>query len=182
MYLTIVRMSHRLTSAALRGFTLIEMITVVILIGVASAIVLPGLGTRDDLKTLSAARQLSADLTFAQSRAVATQKILYVAFDLAGNRYRVLDAMDPPHVIADPALTQPLDRILGAGALKGVQLETADFDGGHVLAFDAMGMPYGYCLATGFLTPLKSGSVILRERSQTLTVSIEPGSGQTKIR
>src|SRR3982751_6922276 len=68
-----------------KGFTLIEILTVVVILGIAAAAVIPELGTRDDLKIASTARNVMGDLMYAQNRAIATQKKHYVQF--SGSTY-----------------------------------------------------------------------------------------------
>ena len=63
-----------------RAFTLIEILTVVMILAITSAIIIPNLGTRDDLKASAGARVIMADLIWAQNRAISTQQKQYVIF------------------------------------------------------------------------------------------------------
>src|SRR5262245_1732270 len=85
--------------AAVAGFTLVEILVVVVILGIASAIIIPQIGSRDDLTAASATRVIMADLIYAQNRAIATQKWHYVQFD--GQRYVLYDQTPP----ATPNLT-----------------------------------------------------------------------------
>src|SRR5688572_19841937 len=76
-----------------RGFTLVEILMVVVILGIASAVIVPQIGTRSDLKARAAARIVVADLIYAQNMAIASQKWHYVKFDTTNNRYSVLDSM-----------------------------------------------------------------------------------------
>src|SRR5687768_7200473 len=76
-----------------RGFTLVEILMVVVILGIASAVIVPQIGTRSDLKARAAARMVVADLIYAQNMAIATQKWHYVQFDTTNNRYTVYDDM-----------------------------------------------------------------------------------------
>src|SRR6476661_4283988 len=75
---------------ARRGFTLVEILAVLVIIGIASAIVIPQLATRDDLRAAAAARILVADLIYAQNMAISQQRPIYVRFDKANNKYSLL--------------------------------------------------------------------------------------------
>src|SRR4051812_47762470 len=67
------------------GFTLAEILAVVVILGIASAIIIPQIGTRDDMRVKAAARTLIADLIYAQNLAISTGQTVYVRFDVAGN-------------------------------------------------------------------------------------------------
>ena len=69
------------------GFTLVEILMVVVILGIAAACVVPQLSSRDDLKTAAAARVVMADLIYAQNRAIAVQQTVHF---IAGRR------LDPP--------------------------------------------------------------------------------------
>ncbi|MBL9120660.1 MAG: type II secretion system protein [Phycisphaerae bacterium] len=60
--------------AARRGYTLIELLIVVAVLGLAGALLVPVLGDRGDFDTQGAVRRLIADMTFAQSDALANQE------------------------------------------------------------------------------------------------------------
>ena len=163
-----------------RGFTLIEILVVVVIIGIASAIILPQLSSRDDLRAASAARALMADLLYAQNRSIALQKMHYVQFDTAGNTYSVLDNMSPANIITHPVLQAPYTVSLGTGSLSNVKLASPTFDGQTVVAFDAMGVPYSWSSGSG-TTALAAGSVQIKAGKNTLTVSVAPYSGEITV-
>lgn len=48
-----------------RAFTLIEILVVVVIIGIGAAVIVPNLGTRNDLMAQAATRVLMADLIYA---------------------------------------------------------------------------------------------------------------------
>src|SRR5688500_3499715 len=83
---------HRMARGSKRrgGFTLAEILAVVVILGIASAIIIPQIGTRDDMRVKAAARTLVADLIYAQNLAISTGQVVYIRFDVAGNSYSLL--------------------------------------------------------------------------------------------
>jgi type II secretion system protein H len=70
-----------------RGFTLLEVLVVLVLLATISAVVAPSLGRGIALLELqSTARQISATLRLARSKAVQEQQVYFVEFDLENGR------------------------------------------------------------------------------------------------
>ncbi len=169
---------------ARRGFTLIEILMVVVILGILSAVILPQLGSRDDQKAISGARVLVADIMYAQNRAIATQKVHYVVFDTAANKYQVLDAW-PSTIIKHPVNGGPYVVQFGSASgstVKDASISSAVFDAKPVLAFDAMGVPHSYDAGTGTLAALSAGDVVVRSGTYDMTVSVAPFSGEVSLK
>lgn len=65
----------------LRGFTLIEILVVVVILSIAALIVVPGVGSQQDsLKLTASTRMVMADLFYAQNYAITNQTPVYVRF------------------------------------------------------------------------------------------------------
>src|SRR4051794_19516173 len=118
---------------AQRAFTLIEILCVVVILGISAAIIIPQIGTRDDVRTASMSRVLMADMQFAQSRAVSLQKAHYVRFNTTTNTYEILDQLSPSdHFVMHPITKNNFSVPLGSARkddLKTVVLDQVTFDG-----------------------------------------------------
>src|SRR5688572_24441187 len=75
-----------------RAFTLVEILAVVVILGIASAIIIPQIGTRDDMRAAAAARIVVSDLIYAQNLAISSGTAAYVRFDKANKKYWVVTA------------------------------------------------------------------------------------------
>ena len=169
------------------GFTLIEILVVVLILGIAAAVIVPHIGSRSDLKATSAARLMMADLIYVQNRSISQQKYHYVFFDAATESYKVQSMEGSPGVMT--VITHPVDQSpfvvaigpAGPAPLRDVFVDAIDFDGQKVLAFDEMGTPYAYNAGTNVLTPLTSGTISLKCREMKLNIIIEPFTGEMRL-
>ena len=166
------------------AFTLIEVLGVVVILGIASVVILPQMSSRDDQRAAAAARVLMSDLLYAQNRAVAQQKVHYVKFDVANKNYKVLDVLSPANIIKNPVDGSTYTVTFGTGSTNGLaqmQLFSASFDTQSVLAFDVMGIPQSVNATTGVMTPLTAGTIVVKSGVYSMTVTISPYSGELTV-
>lgn len=171
------------SSSTPRAFTLIEILCVVVIIGLTSAIIVPQIGSRDDQRVASASRALMADLLYAQSRSIAYQTRHYVQFNTSTNTYQVMvdsGSGAPGSVITHPVNNTNYTVTVGTGSLARVALQSASFDGNATIAFDQMGVPWSWNSTTG-LAPMSAGSVVFKAGVNQLTVSVAPYSGEITV-
>ncbi len=158
------------------GFSLFELIAVIVIAGILAATAVPVLSSATGSSAPMAAKQLVRDLTFARQRAVATGTRSWVVFDTAADTWSVL-AEDPNSpgrinaaVLTDPATSGPFVQSLGVNQFVGVRLMTASFDAGPEIGFDWLGRPLNETE-----TALSAqGSVTL---SGSHVITVEVGSG-----
>lgn len=144
----------RLKTRACRAYTLVEVLIVVTVIGIASAVVVPHMLDASTLGIQAAARSVMADVIYAQNEAVVQQTRRRVVVDTTAERYWLVDPADP---------TQPLelDWRVGGGEsfidfltderFRGVTLAKVtggpgsytfiEDDGQVVFEFDELGSP-----------------------------------------
>jgi prepilin-type N-terminal cleavage/methylation domain-containing protein len=169
-----------------RAFTLVEVMTVMVILGIAAACIVPQIGTRDDLDAAAAARSVMADLLYAQSRAISTQKKHFVEFSSTG--YSILSRdfdTAPLYTITNPTTQNSFVVTLGAPntAFSNVSISGVDFDSSlnKTIQFDSLGAPSVFNLTQGTAVPLENtGTISLTTKSASLSASIliDPATGE----
>ncbi|GAB4382513.1 MAG: hypothetical protein Kow0022_00190 [Phycisphaerales bacterium] len=167
-----------------RAYTLVEVLVVITILGVAGMMVVPTLGQTDVLRVQGAVRAIVADLTFAQADALAYQEQRAVVFDVSENRYTLVAVYDNT---IDPSLNALFDP-QGPGqqyivdlddpAFGNSQLAEPDFDGDGILIFDELGGPV---IAPGSDTPASNGTVDVIGENARLRVTVEAFTGHITV-
>ena len=131
-----------------RGYTLVEVLVVVTIMGILGAMVIPSLGQTSVLRTQAVVRVVVADITYAQSDALAYQEGRAVIFEPDENRYTLAEVkgqvIDPEtDALFDPK--RPDDRYVvdldDDDRFAGAHFENVNLNGGNVLIFDEIGGP-----------------------------------------
>jgi len=161
------------------GYTLIEVLITVAVIGLASAIVVPSLMQAGTLGLQAAARIVIADLLLAQNDAIAYQAPRRVVFDVDNNEYRLESGVtDSDGNIAWSTLHAAWQGGDGGNYVvdfdtdsrfEGVVLIEADFGGATRVAFDELG------------GPSSGGFVRLRFDQETYRVEVAEFTGRVSV-
>jgi MSHA pilin protein MshC len=121
-------------AAAVRGFTLVELVIVILLVAVLSFTALPRLMERDDALAQGFAEQVAATLRWAQKTAVAQRRLVYVNIDAAAGRVRA--CFDAAITCAQPLAAPDLGTLdISAPARVALTSAVSQF------SIDALGRP-----------------------------------------
>jgi len=165
-----------------RAFTLVEILMVVLILAITSAIIVPQIASRDDLKASAGSRVLMADLIWAQNRAITTQQKQYVVF--TGQSYTLWykDSNGTLQKSTNPVTQQTYTTTFGAAnsPLADVSLGTGNFQNLQSLCFDELGVPYGYD-GTNEVQMTNAGTIQLTCGNNTLTVTVQGYTGDTDV-
>ena len=162
------------------GFTLAEMLVVLIIIGIAATIVIPMVGNTSGMQVTSAARHISSTLMFAQTSAISAQQPFQVVFDADAESYEVRDA--DGNAVDDPVIAGRAYRVdyTSDSRLRNVRIETVNFDGGGKVWFDRLGTPLSGPDKDN-LTDLNVGRVNIQAGDEIMTITVEPITGRINI-
>lgn len=176
----------------LRGYTLIELIMVVALLGTAASLLIPQLLGLGRFETSSAVRRLMADLTFAQSEALAAQSYHRIHFFEDGRGYCLVRVADvdfntPFDPMTADYVSDPSGTVRGGGRFVvdyladprfgSVSMSEVDLsDGSRAITFDALG---GTVEAPG--TPAGQGKIVVTGEDAQFEIMIAPVTGKLSV-
>ena len=175
-----------------RGYTLIEVLIVVTILGLAASLLVPYLSSKGDFDTQSAVRTLIADISFAQSDALANQGFRSLYFYPDGTGWCLVrasedslgDEFDPATAdyVYDPLASNAergayIVNLRDRQAFSSVRVTSVDLDGGkRVLTFDEL----GGTVASGGI-PGTGGKVILTSPQASYQLDIAPVTGKVRV-
>ena len=172
-------------SSPMRGYTLIEMLITIVVMGISSAIVIPSIGDAGVLRIQASVRTLVSDITFAQTDALAYQQRRAILFDVDQNSYTVADvqvtsggnvAYEPLYMHNGPGEQYIVD--FDTAGFDGATLASPDFDGNAILHFDELGGP----VADGASdTAAGIGTIYIDSDLATFKINVTPFTGQVLV-
>lgn len=149
------------------GFTLIELMILVVIGIILANAAIPSSISLDDQRVAGQARVLGGDIEFARARAIATSQQHRILFELARDRYTV--ESPPGTVLLEPLTKKPWIRELSRPDTKSIDLVGANFDGTTAVSFDAAGRPS------------HPGSVVLNCGGNVATITVAEITGAVTI-
>ncbi|MCE5186318.1 MAG: prepilin-type N-terminal cleavage/methylation domain-containing protein [Planctomycetaceae bacterium] len=175
-------MEHRKTKCADgSGFTLIELIVVIVILSIAALVAVPMMSSAADMQVRSAANRIAADMDYAKNLAMTHQKAYTLVFNPSAESYDLRETATDA-VISDPMRTSESYAInfTADSRLSQVDIVSADFDSdvSNAVTFNYVGCPYR---GKGLTDALAVGRITLRADNFTLYVDIEPVTGYVTI-
>ncbi|MCH2136330.1 MAG: GspH/FimT family pseudopilin [Phycisphaerales bacterium] len=175
------------------GYTLVELVVTIVIMGIAAALLVPVLGNFGAIETQAAVRRLVSDIAFAQSDAVARQGYRRVHFFSDGRGWCLVKVEEDDFFGAYDPLTanyvlDPSSVNRGAGEFivdlaaddrfVSVSVESVTTaEGTDALTFDALGGTVG---APG--TAAGAATVVLAGDDSRWEVAVSPVTGRTAVR
>lgn len=165
-----------------RGFTLIELIVVVVILGIAAFLTVPLVSNAADMQARAAANRIAADLDYAKGMAITHQRAYAVIFDPSGESYEIHVDPDGADTVIDHPVN-PGNFVVDFSTDRNfsrVDIVDADFDShiSNAITFDYLGSPHSGKVANN---PMNSGQITLQADNFTITVDIEPVTGYVTI-
>lgn len=175
-----------------QGFTLLEVILVILIIAIASAIILPQLSSSNPYKLEAAAQEVVAAIRFARSESIRKKEpvgIWYYPLTQSLSVFRVVYVLGLPVPYYD--IRHPVDKKLyslnfsanGNQSPAKISSVTLKFGGNATnrfyISFDANGSPF-YWEGANYQM-LDNASIVLEYGGQTRTINISPMTGRVTL-
>lgn len=156
------------------GFTLIEILIVVMIIAIAAMITTPMMTSAASVQIRSAANLIAADLEYAKNSAIGRGQDFAVVFDKEMESYQLFKVKDGSLETIENPLTKELYKVEFSSdvRLDKVDIVDVDFDGTYEIRFDYMGSP------TELLTP---GTIMLNAGGTDITIEVDSVTGFISI-
>ncbi len=126
-----------------RAYTLVEVLIVVAIIGLAGAVIVPHMLQAGTMGIQAAGRIIIADLLYAQNEAIAQQRPRRLEFDVTNNRYHLADESGNviSSAVAGGAAGSYVMDFNADGRFAGVTITGASFNNTNTIEFDILGSP-----------------------------------------
>jgi len=154
---------------ALTGFTVVELLIVVVILSIVALTVVPMMSSAAGIQIRSAANMIAADVEYARSMAISRGQNFRVEFDKNADSYRILDLNG--NVIQHPVKKgfPYVVNFQSESRLNRVDITNANFNGTQTVEFDCLG------------SPVNGGTVNLQAGAVGATISVEPVTGFVSI-
>jgi len=166
------------------GFTLIELVVVITIVGILAVAVLINGSAKGPVRLEAACQRLAMDLRYCQQMAMAEQVRFGISFDTGDESYfgyRISTATKARDPQTQGDLGVDFDE---TDEFKEIEIVSTNF--GNAIEFDSIGKPYnasGVALSSEGIITLQVAAVVgaRRGRIARKTVRIEPNTGKVSI-
>lgn len=158
------------------GYTLVEMLIVVTMLGLAAAMVIPSISSASSLRVQGALRSIVADITVAQSDAVAFQRQRALVFRYGSDNGRYIMA-EVNGSSVDTATGILEDRQMNVETMGFTQVTSTTLTN-NTLVFDELGGPVS---GPGSTTASPSRVINLSGSNQNWRITVEAYTGRVTI-
>lgn len=174
---------HTLTGRARtlgRGFSLIELIAVLLVISIMAVAAVPAISRAADQRVAVASDLIVRDLNFARDSGTSTGLRTWVVFSVPNQTYTLSreSRLSPGRAgrvtLTDASTGQSFVQALNTGDLAGLSLASVNIAGSNEVAFDWQGKPFGQnesALSSNGTITLSSGrSIIINAASGAISL------------
>jgi len=160
-----------------QGFTLIELVMLIVIIGIVALVAMPKAVTSQAVRLEAACQKIASDLRYAQGMALAQQVRFGISFDPVSEAYFVY-RVNIGTVAMDPQTRNDFNvSFVTLNEFKGIDIASTNFS--NKIEFDSAGAPYdgnGVILSSQGVITLQA-----QAGAYSRTVRIEAKTGKVSV-
>lgn len=160
-----------------KGFTLIELVMIMVIIGVLAIAVIPKTTATPIVKLEAVCQKIESDLRYIQEMALAQQVRFGISFDPVNESYFAY-RLNTSTKAQDPQTRNNLDISFNQlNEFRGIDIVSTNFS--NIVEFDSKGSPYdgnGAILSSQGIITVQTAS-----GTYSKTIRIEPSTGKASI-
>jgi len=167
----------RIIGRAGAGFTLIELVMVIVIIGILAVVTVPRFQAFNIVKLNSAVKKVVSDIRYTQSLAVSSHDMYGMTFNTGLERYEVRRVRDNSYA-KDPLSRQDFAVDFRSDPMYGgMDISSANIGSTNQLRFGWNATP----LNGNNVSISSEGSVGVSYRGESMTIYISPGTGTVRV-
>ncbi|MDP8253396.1 MAG: prepilin-type N-terminal cleavage/methylation domain-containing protein [Candidatus Kaelpia aquatica] len=160
-----------------KGFTLIELIMLISILGFVVLISVPNIDSYLDARIYSCAQKISSDIRYTQYLSIAEHRRYGVEFNVSANYYQVYE-VDTGTLAIDPYSRAGMSLDLDTTEeYKGVSISSVNIDSSNELRFSSLGEP----LDSSGNDLSAVSTIVLNYRGRSKTITVYPVTGWVEV-
>jgi type II secretory pathway pseudopilin PulG len=157
-----------------RGFTMIELVMIIVLLTIVAVVAAPRLANIAGVKVSATARRLQADMAYTQNLAMTSNQRHRLVFP-STTSYEVRDTSGA--LVTNPSSGGGFSVTTDSGITLSWSLN-GDSALNRGVEFDTLGRPYLYAGSSPSTTNIAAGTVTVTGGGTTRTVTVQPQTGK----
>ena len=159
-----------------RGFTVIEMVMVIVIVAILAMISLPKIDTIYSIKLQGAAKRALSDIRLTQQLSISQHENYKIIFNTGNDTYQVQRVSDGVYAVDPFTRANLIVNFTTDPEQKGIDISATNLTGG-TLQFDKWGTP---CDSNGAALTAEA-TVSLTYKGNTKTIYITQSTGRARI-
>jgi prepilin-type N-terminal cleavage/methylation domain-containing protein len=172
-----VQKMARIIGRSSQGFTLIEVVMVVVIVGILAVVAIPRFQAINAIKLSAAAKKIVSDIRYVQALAVSAHDTYGLTFETSQELYNVTRIRDNTFVKDPYSRSNFTVDFKTDPVYMGTEITSVNFGNANRLQFDWQATPQNRTNVS--LT--QEGNVVISYKGASMTIYVRPGTGTVRV-